>query len=535
MSSCLGFYVSDGLVKYAKITMDHSKNMTIENYGIRFTKGNVKSVLNSIIEETNSSQDLIAINPQNDWFIGYTMFNQGNSKNFAGDVAKLEFESWCEKNGKIPAKYSYVYSIAEGLNKELKYNAALNVIEKETINQFSEIENTKVTHMVPVPFLINRLVPNEEKNYILVNLDEKLSINVVKDHQMVDFKFYEFGMKALLDQFSKELGSYQKAYEACRQLNVYSDEENNNDKRLEEIAEPILQEILRSVAVVVNKYRQDIHKVILTGYGSIFTNIDVLFREYLNCKCDFLKPNFLKVKNDEKNIMEIVETVPAMALALEGVYPQQVALNYIKGNGNLLKKFDQLVGKSKGKGEAKASHKKKNFVINENIYLSVAGCVAIVSCLCLIAYFTFSFLYMRNVNATLNHIQEAQIEVNEQITKINADISYINKNKNEYKKINDKVKEIVEEIEENKVSKYSTYNVASFLQNIIKVIPKNVRLVSISSDDNKNIVIKAESSSYANLGYFVSALKISGTLNNIQIKDVQNSTTTIIEIGGELP
>ena len=58
---------------------------------------------------------------------------------------------------------------------------------------------------------------------------------------------------------------------------------------------------------------------------------------------------------------------------------------------------------------------------------------------------------------------------------------------------------------------------------------------TITSDDNKNIVIKAKSDNYAELGYFISALKLSGTLNNIKILNVQNSTSSVIEIGGELP
>ena len=56
---------------------------------------------------------MIAINTQKDLFINYSMFNQGGTKSFSADVAKMEFESWCEKNGKVPSKYSYVYKVAD--------------------------------------------------------------------------------------------------------------------------------------------------------------------------------------------------------------------------------------------------------------------------------------------------------------------------------------------------------------------------------------------------------------------------------------
>lgn len=73
------------------------------------------------------------------------------------------------------------------------------------------------------------------------------------------------------------------------------------------------------------------------------------------------------------------------------------------------------------------------------------------------------------------------------------------------------------------------------MQNIIRIIPKNVQLKTITSDDNKNIKITAQSDSYADLGYFVAELKLSSTLKNVKINKINNGETTVIEIGGELP
>ena len=104
-----------------------------------------------------------------------------------------------------------------------------------------------------------------------------------------------------------------------------------------------------------------------------------------------------------------------------------------------------------------------------------------------------------------------------------------------YKEINDNVSDIVQQIENNQIGKFTTYNVASFMQNIIRIIPKNVQLKTITSDDNKNIKITAQSDSYADLGYFVAELKLSSTLKNVKINKINNGETTVIEIGGELP
>lgn len=125
--------------------------------------------------------------------------------------------------------------------------------------------------------------------------------------------------------------------------------------------------------------------------------------------------------------------------------------------------------------------------------------------------------------------------MNKKITEINSDNDYITANTKKYTEINDYVQNIADQIESNKIGKFTTYNVATFLNNIIKIIPKNVQLVNIKSDDNKNVVITAKSDSYADLGYFVAELKINGTLNNIKINNIQNGETTVVEIGGELP
>ena len=95
--------------------------------------------------------------------------------------------------------------------------------------------------------------------------------------------------------------------------------------------------------------------------------------------------------------------------------------------------------------------------------------------------------------------------------------------------------DIKNKIESNQIGKFSTYNVASLLQNIIKIIPTNVRLVNISSNDNKYVTIKASSTEYEDLGYFFAQIKLENVLNNAKIVKVENGETTTVEIGGDLP
>lgn len=323
MANCLGIYLCNNIVKYAKLSND-GKDTKLESSGIRFVHDNPKSTLKNIIEETNSQNIPIVINPQNSKFLNYQMFDQvQNNKTISNDIAKMEFEAWCERNAKSPDKYLYVHEVSELKNIENKYNSVLNFVEKSEINNYTQIESYSVANIYPSELVMNRIVPANEDKYILVNLDDLLSIYVVINGKIADIKFFDFGMSGLLADFSTKLGSMQRAYEACKQLNVYSEGESNNDKELESIAEPILQDILRSTLAIVNKYRTNVDKVILTGIGIVFTNIDILFREFLDMKSEILKPDFIQMNSNIKNIAEVLETTPAMAIAYEHLATQK--------------------------------------------------------------------------------------------------------------------------------------------------------------------------------------------------------------------
>ena len=68
------------------------------------------------------------------------------------------------------------------------------------------------------------------------------------------------------------------------------------------------------------------------------------------------------------------------------------------------------------------------------------------------------------------------------------------------------------------------------------VIPEKVQLVSIENTTGKMISVKAQSTDYDQLGYFIATLKTNKILLNvISSSGVKDSSTISVTIEGELP
>lgn len=546
MASCLGIYFDDNIVKYAKLNKNNAGAIEIKEYGIRFVRSTIKETIEKIINDTNSAKDVpIVLSAPKIEYNNFQVFKQ-ISPNDLINIVKLEFEDWCEKKAIGTANYSFVHQLATAVVGDY-YRGLMAICNRETIDEYSKIHDIKVSAMYPTEMLLPTNVPPEEKSYILVNLDKKLSVTTVVNSKVVSNSVADIGMKQLFDKFIDVLGSYQKAYEACKQLNVFSDADSDTNKRqLEEIVEPILQEILRYVTEDVNKYRDSILKIYITGVGTLFTNIDTLFSEYFTMRCEILKPKYVTDVGGVRNIAETLETLPALALANEYLTPATTGLEFMKVSLAKESILQKLFTKKKPEEKEKTKKPKEKVIdplnglkipklsiekISEYMMYPV-----IVSSLAAISYLVFSNIYINQITKMQSELQGKISEYTSMVSLATADKNTINSATNQYKSINDEIDQLKEQIEKQQIGKTTTYNVAAFTQKLIKVIPKNVLLKTISSDDNKKVKIVAQSDAYPNLGYFIANLRLQpDILKNVAVTSINNGPTITIEIGGELP
>lgn len=96
MSDCLGLYIEDNIIKYAKVSKEHDL-IKVESFGVKFYD-NLDQVIKQIIEETYSYKTPISINLSEEIYNYFQVFALLNKKDLPKAI-KTEFEAYCsDKN-----------------------------------------------------------------------------------------------------------------------------------------------------------------------------------------------------------------------------------------------------------------------------------------------------------------------------------------------------------------------------------------------------------------------------------------------------
>ena len=77
MPSCLGLFVQDNLIKYAKISKENN-NIKVENYGIKFYEQDLEKNIKQIVDETFSYKTPISLNMTNEKYANTEIFSLSN-------------------------------------------------------------------------------------------------------------------------------------------------------------------------------------------------------------------------------------------------------------------------------------------------------------------------------------------------------------------------------------------------------------------------------------------------------------------------
>lgn len=530
MAACLGLYIENNLIKYAKVSKNNDA-IKVESFGIKFYE-NLEKTIKQIIEETYSFKNPISINLTDEIYNKFEVFSLLSKKDIDG-VVKTEFENICYDKDITPSVYEQRYIIANSNIKNEKIKVLHISAPKTTIaqtkNQFSKY---KINNILPIGITISNLIPKEKNNTVLVvNIEKNTTITKIYNNLVSDVNTLEIGANNIIENIRKKENSYSKAYEICKNATIYSEKDKDlqydENEYLVDIM-PILFQIVSEIKNITDESFEKIEKVYITGTATVISNIDIYFQEYLgNITCEILKPSFINA-NSKINIKDYIEVNSAISIGLQGLEKNN-NFNFIN-ESTLQKALTFLKTDISSKNVNISSKNIEDFL---NKFSRQYNIVFYTSILLTIFYFMSSFIINKQLENKIAIANTSIENTNKRIGQVKEYNNKFNDQIDEYQKLITNIENINDANLEDK--RYRN-TIPNLLNNLMAIIPKSVQLTSIENTTNTHIVINARSPKYEQVAFFKTKLKTDGILKNV----VSNTGTMqggylTVTIEGELP
>jgi len=531
MPSCLGLYIEDNLIKYAKVSKNN-ETIKVEAFGVKFYE-KIGTAIKQIIEETYSFKVPISINTNDEWYNEIEVFSLLSKKDMENAI-KTEFENICyiKEINKNIYEQRFIFANSKNSNDRIKVihiSVPKTAIEQRK-NQFSEY---KINNISPISIAISNLLKKGQKGTkIVVNIEENTTITKVTNGVISETRVLKYGSQEILEKINQKENSYAKAYEICKNSTIYTETDKNlqyeENEYLEDIM-PTLFKVVTEVRKVVDDSFENINKIYITGTGAIVNNVDIYFQEYMkDIPCEVLKPDF--INNSSKiNIKDYIEVNSAIAIGLQGLDKNDKSLNF-KSESNVDKISDLLTSNLSDVKYSDIGKSVSNFFGRFGKQINMLSVTFILS---VVLY----CVLMAVLNTQMNFkMQDAISSINDTNSKIEQIQDYNKKFNSQISKYETLITNIQDLNDANSEDKRYRNTIPNLLNNIMSVIPRGVQLTSIQNTTGTHIKIKAKSLSYEEIAYFKAKLKTEEIL-----EDVVSDTGTLVDgylnvtIEGELP
>ena len=555
MQNCLGIYIENNLIKYAKVSKDRD-TFKVDAFGIRFFD-NLNEAIKKIVEETYSFTTPISINLANEQYLYYDIFAL-LSKNDIQKTVETEFETFCDENKYNQKAFETRYALVSNVQNKERIKAIQVIVNKIELNKQKQyLEKHNLSGILPIGTAIASITRFEKKeNVLIVNMEEKTTITTIYDRQIYNVETIDHGSQEVLEKINRTENSMSKAYEICKGTTIYTAnviDDAKEQPHLEDII-PTLYQISQKIKEIVDESPVKISTVYLTGTLSVINNVDLYFQEFLpSADCKILKPSIVELNVTQINIKDYIEVNSAISLAMQSLGEGMQSLNFRKPNFmeelkqrlsvdiSIGKKKDKPAKEGKGKGKtSKLAGKLPKISLGNMSMTGSLDKTEVMLIRVLIAIILINIIFVAFSKVLYGQMDKKQKDVeglisseNAQIGKINTDINSLNTKNTKYtslieelKAINDKISNIAE----------MKNSIPNLLNRIMYTIPEGVQLTSIQNTTGKKISIIAQASDYDQLGYFIAKIKVSGILNNAVSSSSQKSGDVVtVTIEGELP
>lgn len=544
MPSCLGIYVQNNLIKYAKISKEHN-SFKVEAYGVKFLDENIEKTIEQIVKETFSYQTPITINLEKEQYAYSNVFNllKPQDQDRAIDT---EFDYYCNNNNKNRNTIEYRSLKAQNLEDRDKVRVIYTYVDKMNIvEKMQLLDKYKVSKILPVTTAIphlNRTIMQE--NCAVINIENNTEITTIVNGSIYKVDKIEDGMEKILNLISERESSIKRAYEICKNTTVYTKSGQNLKIEGNEYLDDIityLMEIIDKIKDIIIQNGVEINNIYITGMGLIINNIDLLFQEsFIDKKCEILIPYFIEKTSVKLNIKDYIEVNSAIALAIQGLDTKNQDNNFsTKGRtwDNITKILTSNVGdlggstKSKGKNKPKLTFKqilKTDLDYVEKMLMRASASLVLV----IIIYAAITESIAEETKEKIEETEKVYANTTSEIAKVEEYETLVNEKTSEYQKVISAIDEANSKISEN----YSRKNeIPNFLIQIKTVVPAGVQVLEIKNPTSRKITILAQAKKYDQLGYFKAILEEEGILTDVTSSSASKQSDLIsITINGTL-
>ena len=277
MSSSLGLYIENNLIKYAKVSKNNDL-IKVESFGIKFYE-KLEDSIKQIVEETYSYKTPISTNLMDEKINYFDVFGQLSKKDIDG-IIKTNFENFCYDNNLNKDSFEQRYIFTESPESKEKVRAIHISAPKTSIaRRKNQLSGYRVTDIVPTGVAISNLVKqNKKQNYIIVNIEDNTTITKIGDDTIKDIRVLPYGSKEVLEKINAKENSYSKSYEICKNTTIYTNDAKDlqieENEYLEDIM-PTLYNIVTETRQFANESLEAIEKIYITGTLSVINNIDI--------------------------------------------------------------------------------------------------------------------------------------------------------------------------------------------------------------------------------------------------------------------
>ena len=535
MAECLGMYLENNLIKYAKVSKERDR-VKIEAFGIKVFE-RMEDTIEQIVRETSSVRTPISVNLSDELYNYFEIFAMLNKKDIERTI-KTEFDFLCEereiKQTTVEARH-FLTSSKESKEKIRTIHISAN--KAEIAKKTQQLQGKNLRNIAPLPVALPNLIDVDPKeNFAIVNIEEKTTVTLVVEGQIYKVQVIDSGMKEIFGKISAKENSYAKAYEICKNTTIYTAETQSTsevDEYLEEIM-PTLYSIVERTKTVLAESILSIPKVYITGSGAVINNIDLYFQDNLQkVKCQILKPYFIDVDKTKVGIKDYIEVNSAIALALQGLGEGVKSVNFkeLALSEKISLPSIELSGLSSlaGKNISLGLNFDKQLDGMEKSMLRVAGGLVLVTAL----YSGFSYVISNEIKAKEEATSDVIDSMEKQIALADADLEKIRTRTSEYRTRITNLQESSNQITEKNKNRNSIPNL---LNRIMFTVPKSVQITSIKNTSDNHIVITAQSEKYEQLGYLKGQLSVDGILKNVKSDSgVKQAGIIKVTIEGDLP